>query len=243
MADNTSEWAREIELYAHALAAVIQRTTAEPAPGSYIATEGAEATPLAAGRVRMLAAGDHLLGIAGLLDDSPIPRMAPFTLLRTVLESAAVAAWLWEPGLSAAARGKRGDQARGTNLSEVFKMYGDPETKMRWDAIGNATLPGAIAILQLLLPSKAAHRLPQGEWLYRQLSGRGHGEMWSTISGELVGPADATSSYVKLEFDPQKFRDDAVQGFVLVDQAAKSYGNLGGVASEAWFTVTRPALR
>lgn len=160
----------------------------------------------------MLAVGDHLFALARVLrGGEPMPRMALFTLLRSVLESAGVATWLWEPGLSAPERGERGTKARGSNLSEVWKHLKDPATKARWDSIGEADLPGWIDLLGRVLPTVVRGSTTQGEFLYRGLLGRSHGELWAAIAGEVVAPAGPSSSWVKLQFDPGVFRDDAVQ--------------------------------
>lgn len=236
-------WARDIDLYSQAISTLLTRATEDASSTSYVGITGGKALPLATGRLRMLAIADHALALSRVLaGDDPTPRMAPFTLLRSMLESAAVAAWLWEPGLTPADRDARGTEARGSNLREVWKHLKDPKTKAIWDSIGNVHLPNWIDLMNTVLPTPVRGATLQGEFLYRGLSGRSHGELWATIAGEIVAPAGLASSWVKLEFDPTMFRDDAVQVLGLVERAVRFYGQLAGVANDAWFDPSRPRL-
>lgn len=137
------------------------------------------------------AANDHLVALDGLLGVEQKPTWAYFTLMRSAVETACLARWLSEPGITPSRRLGRGVAAQIADLSERAKV------ERLSDEMPNAAV-GQVAGLHKTYAALRYPTLPQvpritalvedyalplgtGELTYRLLSGAAHGKLWSML--------------------------------------------------------------
>jgi hypothetical protein len=239
-AERLIRWAIEIRRFHAACTAALKAAYGRPAVDSQIdrisrLTEPMADTGLAAARLRLDAGADHLLAIAALLETNPPPRLALYSLMRTVLETAAIAAWLYGEGLTPDERAQRGRRARANNLDEVIKLTGSADAKANLAALNTPRLPDTTSLLRGLLPSiHPRSGKPIGEVLFRQLGGRAHGEIWSTIGGQQVA-GGVTTSLVAFSLDPEVIAGALGPTVELFEKATKRCLALAGLTAEPAF--------
>jgi hypothetical protein len=224
---------------------IAARARANPAPNSEAAQLLAqEPIPpeIEHAEMRFFAALEHLGTLSNALVPGNAPLLfAPFTLMRTALETAGYAAWAWEPGLPASRRAERGLRLRWENLDEVFKMTGDAASKATRDGLGvPGGPPAAVDVLGALLPTPfAGGRL--GERLYRQLAGRGHGMPWVFVgAGKDQVVADTKHSVTLLLKPNLSHLIGALEPTLSVVQMAMDrFGAIAGLGDADWW-IARP---
>jgi hypothetical protein len=149
-----------------------------------------------------LVASDHALAWQRLLRSGTQPMAAHATLLRAVLEGAAICRWLVEPGTTQIVRLQRAAAAQVADYDERRKFeqaLGNPTAagtfrpatdrlvnlrrQLTKAAIAETKFAGYLALVRDYgTPSRS-----DAEWLYRLLSGIAHAKQWAIIVGK-IGP-------------------------------------------------------
>lgn len=164
------------------------------------------------------AALDHLNTWRVLLHAGCVPIYAHFSLLRTAHESAYMALWLMEPGMSADERRTRGIAAQLDDYDERRKMEDDAgiqsvappgqtgaqrhaallaeaqrlgltRVDQRGRTVLRVTMPSTVDLFGDLEPSPHGTK---GSWWYRLYSGYAHAKQWVlTMGAQQAAPFDA----------------------------------------------------
>jgi hypothetical protein len=175
----------------------------------------------------LAAALDHVHAWRTLLHAGKVPSYAHFSLLRTAHESALIALWLLEPGLSADERRARGVAAqladyeerrkleedmmvsavpppaqtaaqRQAHLLTLAKQHGLTRPNKKGEAVLTTPMPSTVELFTRFEPV-SRHPKAKGSYLYRFYSGYAHAKQWALTQGaQRMAPFDAAGRTVAL---------------------------------------------
>lgn len=146
----------------------------------------------------MESAADHLAAFTTLLEE-PAKTLAPFTCLRSLMETSALACWLFDPAISAEERLGRTFARRYSELLEQRKIFNFTKDKLKLDKVNaridkvekDAIAAGFAEVLDKNNDRLGIGRRPPtivellgdtcaSEYDYRLLSAVAHGQMWAS---------------------------------------------------------------
>lgn len=173
------------------------------------------------------AALDHMRAWRTMVHAGEVPTYAHFSLLRTAHESALIALWLLEPGLSADERRTRGVAAQLADYEEKRKLQEDMAvtavpppaqtaaqrqahllTLARQQGLTQPNrqgkdvlltpMPSAVELFTHFEPVREGSKA-KGSFLYRFYSGYAHAKQWAlTLGAQRMAPFDATGRALAL---------------------------------------------
>ena len=239
-----------IEQAAETAAKYLDAPVWEPSPGSEGAAEVANAETGPAGswgespvrtahaltHALMDAALAHLRALALLYVDSP-PEMAPTTIARSVMETAATAWWIMEPGIGTRSRVARVTSERLRSALEAAKAIGNlPPTVNPADyseteqqvhqyatdlgltaAAGDVRINGQVRrnstdLISLLFETETELNRSQARLVYPVYSGVAHGLLYGIM--QFLRPADVNGE-IRLLWQIDPHITDAVVSYTL----------------------------